>query len=80
MPQIIDKVLLDDVLREAAALGEEERHARIRRCVAEARHAPGSLPICVEPASAERIPYCDRCWSLIDAEGLTWGRLPERPQ
>ena len=76
----MNRTLLDDVLREAAVLGEDERHARIRRCVAEGRHAPESLPVCVEPASAQRIPYCDRCWSLIDAEGLTWSRQPERPQ
>jgi hypothetical protein len=65
------------VLVEAAKFTPEERRARIVRCVAEGRHDPGTLPVCVAPSDPRPVRYCDRCWSVIDPHGLTWSWDPQ---
>ena len=76
MEQNADRVMLNDVLVQAATLTSEQRHARIRRCVTEGRHRWDQLPECVDPSSQQVARYCEQCWSLIDRDGLTWSWPP----
>jgi hypothetical protein len=72
-----DRLRLNDVLTEAAQLTHDERRARILQCVgARGRHDPDTLPLCHDPSTDALIHYCDRCWSVIDAHGLTWSWEP----
>src|SRR4051812_47374321 len=74
-----DRPMLSDIVVESAKLAHVERHARIKQCVAVGRHDPAKLPLCSAFSPNELIPYCDHCWSLIDAQGLTWSwPMPER--
>jgi len=63
-------------LTESATLSHEERHARIRACVAAGRHNPEHLRLC-EVFPDQEVRYCERCWSVIDPHGLTWVWLPK---
>ena len=74
-----DRLRLNDVLTEAAQLTHDERRARILHCVgARGRHDPDTLPLCHDPSTDTLIRYCDRCWSVIDPQGLTWSWEPPR--
>ena len=77
MGHAAERLMLNDVLTEAAKLTHEERRARILHCVgAEGRHAVDALPLCNDPSTHTLIRYCDRCWSVIDPHGLTWSWAP----
>ena len=71
----LDPPMLNDILVEAAKIPPGERHTRIRRCVAEGRHDPERLPVCVAPSN-QVVHYCPHCWSVIDPHGLTWSWAP----
>jgi hypothetical protein len=66
---VADRPMLNAVLVEAAKIGAEERGARIARCVAERRHDPKKLPLCILPSHQELVRCCDRWWSVIDPHG-----------
>jgi len=77
MGHAAERLMLNDVLTEAAQLTHDERRARILHCVgAEGRHAVDALPLCNDPSTHTLIRYCDRCWSVIDPHGLTWSWAP----
>ena len=76
MEHIADGPTVNDVLLESATITYDERRTRIKQCVAEGRHDPDTLPRCYSASPSEAVPYCDRCWSLIDSHGLTWSWLP----
>jgi len=77
MGHVHERLMLNDVLTEAAKLTHDERHARILQCVtAKGRHDPDALPLCHDPSTQKLIAYCNRCWSVIDREGLTWSWPP----
>ena len=77
MGHAAERLMLNDVLTEAAKLTHDERRARILQCVgAEGRHDPDALPLCDDPSTHTLIRYCDRCWSVIDPHGLTWSWAP----
>jgi len=73
------QLMLNDVLVEAAKLPPDERRARIKKCLAQGRHAPEDLARCVEPSRQELVRFCDHCWSVIDPHGLTWSWPPSQP-
>ena len=54
MEQPVDRPTLNDILVQAAQLSHEERRARIKRCVAQHRHKPDQVPICVAPPEFNR--------------------------
>jgi hypothetical protein len=77
MGHVAEPLMLNEVLTAAAQLTHDERRGRILECVtATGRHDHGSLPVCREPATQQLLRYCDRCWSVIDGEGLTWSWPP----
>ena len=68
--------MLNDILVEASKLTPEERHTRIKKCLAVERHDPAGLPFCLASSSNEVVRYCRHCWSVIDPYGLTWSWPP----
>ena len=66
------RVLLNDVLIEAAKLTYEQRRARIQQCIDEGRHRWDELPLCDVLSRTESARYCGQCWSLIDRLSGTW--------
>jgi len=77
MEHVADRRTLNDVLTEAATLTHDERRERILQCVgAKGRHDPDALPLCQDPSTQKLLRYCDRCWSVVDGQGLTWSWPP----
>jgi len=65
----------EEILDAGGKLSFEERRARVKACVAANRHDVTKLPTCSTPDGAGH--YCEECLSIIDSDGLTWGRLPQ---
>jgi len=77
MAATTDRPMLNDILVKSAQLSHDDRHRRIKQCVAAGRHDAAALPFCLEPSRQELVRYCEHCWSVIDPHGLTWSWPPQ---